>query len=256
MTPSHRLKIQRAEKHLEDLGAMLATTTSRKPYPVSEIFEPNGKKPGWVYRLDLSEAAPDEMFPIVLGDFLFNVRSALDQLVVGCAPANRKYKVSFPICAKDPLAVDQASGDYVNAEAASEWLSRTKGLPSDLVANLQALQPYENARKFSKQAEDHPLTILSALQNADKHRESIGVVTGLKQVEWCIEGIRLGHVPVIKHDTVLETSEHQVQVEIEGAAVVGLGRGNKIRDWDLVTGRILDFVAIEVLRRVEPFLRR
>ena len=137
---------------------------TRREYPVIESMQPHRKAPVWIYNLDLSSGRVDERFAIVLGDYLFNIRSALDHLVVAIAPRKYKYDTSFPICTKDPLASDKTTGAYLDAEAARAWASRTQGLPHDCIAHLKALQPYEMARLQGGSAQSYPLSMLSAFQ--------------------------------------------------------------------------------------------
>lgn len=252
-TPSHRLKLDRAEKHFMELDSLLASD-ERRVYPVSESFETQGKKSRWVYRLDLSAVAPDESFPVILGELLYNVRSALDHLVVAIAPVNRKSKTSFPINTKDPVAIDPQSGDYLDAEAARFWLSQIKGLPADCVTALKWLQPFEAANALGKPADDHPLAILSALQNADKHRQLVGVTTGLQQATLTVAGVAFSALPILVDGAVVEVSPTQVQVDVEGHAVVGVGGGQKVRGFYEFIDRLFNFILNEVLPRLEPLL--
>ena len=59
----------------------------------------------------------------MMGDYLFNVRSALDHLAVSLGERKHRRKLSFPIYTSDPLARDEKSGAYVNADAARRWLA-------------------------------------------------------------------------------------------------------------------------------------
>ncbi len=220
-----------------------------------ETAKPKREHTEWSYRLSLDPVEPDETFPIVLGDFLFNVRSALDHLVIAIAPSKRKSKASFPIFTKDPLATDKTSGDYLDTDAARKWLSWTDGLPRGCLAALRALQPYETARNFSIPVKDQPLALLSALHNADKHRNLVGVGTGLRHAEITIGERSFSHVPVLKNGALIHTSRTQVQMQIEGAAVIGVGGANEPRDFHEVANAILGFVNIEILPRLERFLR-
>jgi predicted ThiF/HesA family dinucleotide-utilizing enzyme len=65
----------------------------------------------------------------------------------------------------------------------------------------------------------------------------------------------VGVVVVLLNGHVLHVSPEQVQVEVEGSPVIGVGGGNEIRDWDAITDTILNFIANEVLSRLEPFVR-
>lgn len=253
-TPSHRLKLHRAEEHLIDLKGVAADASARRPYPVVETFEPDRQE--WVYYLSLAEAEPPEMFPIVLGDFLFNVRSALDHLIVAIAPdRDSKRQVEFPIFTADPLRVHEHTGADLHPEEAALWRRRTRGLPADCIAELRALQPYETARHFNASAQDQALAVLSMLQNADKHRNLVGVFTGLTRAQIETDGWWTCVIePGFKDGAEMYAAPTQVDVKVEGAAQIGVGRPDEIRDFDQLCETILDCIAMDVLPRLEPFL--
>jgi hypothetical protein len=252
-TPSHRLKLHRAEKHLSDLKAVVADAGRRREYPVREAFDTDSQE--WVYTLDLAAAHPPELFPIVLGDFLFNVRSALDHLVVAIAPdRDSKRQVEFPIFTADPLKIHEHTGAYLHPEEAGKWNKRTTGLPADCIAELRALQPYKTARHFKRRPADQALALLSVLQNADKHRYLVGVVTGLRQIQIEAEGDCYGLTGGLKDGAEIHTAPAKVDVKVEGAAQVSVGWRDEVRDFDRLCETILDFTALEVLPRLEPFL--
>ena len=255
MTPSHRLKLDRADKHLKELEALIRHLRTRRQYPVVESVQPQRKSPVWTYRLDLDGVQPPETFPIALGDYLFNVRSALDHLIVGIAARKHKYSASFPICTQDPLATDETTGDYLDGEEARKWLSRTEGLPDDCITCLKALQPYGAERLYQGRAETHPLTILSALQNADKHRELVAVLTGLSRVKVTVDGRVVPVGGVLQNGAVLDPpSPSKVDMKVEGVAIVGLKRANRVWDFDGFVSNLGAFIDNEALPRLERFL--
>ncbi len=252
-TPSHRLKLRRAQEHLVDLQGVVADVGGRRPYPVVETFDPDREE--WVYYLSLAEAEPPEMFPIVLGDFLFNVRSALDHLVVAIAPTrDAKKQVEFPIFTADPLLVHEHTGADLHPEQAVRWRRWTTGLPADCVAELRALQPFETARHFRARPQDQALAALGMLQNADKHRNLVGIFTALARVQVQIGRACYGLVSGLKDGAQLHSAPEQVEVKIEGSAQIGVGRPDEIRDFDHLCETILDWIIFEVLPRLEPFL--
>ena len=230
MTPSHILKLQRAEKHLEDLKSLVGPIGDRRPYPVIETHRTECKKPRWVYCLDLDAIEPDETFGLIYGDFLFNVRSALDHLMVALVPKKHKSRAQFPIFTNDPLATNDTNGCYLNADAASKWCLWTRGLPRDCVAALQALQPYDPAGGLTKPSELHAVAVLGALQNADKHRNLVEPLVALREPQITTDGIA-EDLPShrLKNRAVLESSHRQMQVEIEGSAFVGVESAKRRR---------------------------
>ncbi len=253
-TPSHRLKLYRADEHIEQIEALTKPLRERREYPVVESMKPKRNAPEWEYRLDLRLIQPSERLPILVGDYLFNVRSALDHLIVAIAPRKYRRKVSFPILTGDPLARDETGGDYLDAEAAARWLSLVACLPDDCIAALKVLQPYEAAATHGHAPENHALALLSAFQNADKHRELINTVVGLGKVELHLDGEITYAVPIFKDGTVIADEGRKMDVKVEGVPVVGLKRGADVWSFDLLIAKLTAFIVDEALPRLEPFL--
>ncbi len=254
-TPSHRLKLYRADEHLAEINALTKPLRERREYPVIETMKPYKKGPLWDYVLDLDQVQPPERLPILMGDYMFNVRSALDHLAVALAPRKYRRKVSFPINQTDPLARDQASGDYLDAEAARRWLALSEWLPDDCIAALKVLQPYEAAALHGYPAERHALVLLGGFQNADKHRELIPTVTGLMQVEVEVNGETIHAVPGFRNGTrVVSDAPEQVDVKVKGVATVGIQRSDETWSFDTLVDRLTRFLADELLPRLEPLL--
>jgi hypothetical protein len=251
--PSWRLKVLRAQGHLTELEGLLAADTQRRPHPVSETLEPDnqlGEGPWW-YRVAL-DFTPDEMVPVVAGDFLFDLRSAIDHIAVALAPEDRKHKAAFPIFTSDPLATDPAGND-LKPKAARAWRRMTQGMALDVVAALTWLQPHASALRHSGKPADHYLAILQALQNADKHRELVVLTTGVAKSEVRIEGVTNWIVPVLPDGAPLFDSPHKVNVELEGTLSIAFGiRSKGPREFPRIFHTILDAIAFEVLPTLEP----
>jgi hypothetical protein len=185
-TPSHRLKLDRAAEHVDDLQAFVAEAGKRCPYPVVESFDPEHKR--WLYRLLLDQVEPPEMFP------------------------------------------------------------------PDCITELRRLQPYETARHFQARPHDQALAVLSMLQNADKHRELVGIVTGLRQIQVNADGEVYGLVGRFANGALMRMSPRRVNVQIEGSVAIGVGQPNAVRDFHQLCEEVLEIVLSDVLPRLEPFL--
>lgn len=98
-----------------------------------------------------------ESVPLMIGDCLQNLRSALDYLVWElCLAANAEpgKDNAFPVCK--------------SAEAFKDSLKRKrlKGVPQDAIAAIERLQPYHSGAA----CELHRLAVLDDLTNINKHR--------------------------------------------------------------------------------------
>ena len=95
--PSYTEKLSWAEAHLTKLEAALKTYADRHPYKVTHSIKQ--QKDHW--RLRFIEA-PNREVPLIVGDFLYNVRGGLDHLACALVPRKYRRSVSFPII-REPI---------------------------------------------------------------------------------------------------------------------------------------------------------
>ena len=131
-----RLKLDRAYEHLVALDNEIRAFFEVKPYRIA-LHQEDANGLEYVLRCYLTHWPP-EMLPLIIGDCLQNMRTALEHLawqlvlVGGGSPDTR---TAFPIFSDDPFAT-----------GAKKWLrdrfkSSTKGMPSDAIARIKGLQP-------------------------------------------------------------------------------------------------------------------
>lgn len=118
----------------------------------------------WSYKLDLTEQ-PDPMIAAILGDFLFDLRSALDHMLSACAPDRRDQR-SFPMLHELPDGRSRAS-----------LRESLRGLDIDAQEIVLSFQPWHSPAPHLQ-----PIGIISRPNNRDKHRKFVIVATGLKDV--------------------------------------------------------------------------
>jgi hypothetical protein len=270
--PSWRLKRCRAEQHLRDLADEIAPFYGRNTYPVSEGFEYEDNTRVWIRRVIFPEP-DDPMLPILAGELMFNLRSALDHLAAALVPpARRTPKIikdtQFPIFSRDIDKIDPATGKHVHRNERSNFERMTKGFPDKAIPLVKGLQPYMLSAQQG--AENHALSILATLQNADKHRQLVIVSSGLAN-------------PVIRHTTAsgLVTYESQitglpadrrlqsravvdrspvddladVQVEVEGTSQVMIGEGGHGPYHECIDTFAAMFRLVrQAFERLEPFV--
>lgn len=95
-----RLKIERARDHLRDLQDQVSAFLASKPYEVRAKRDPSTRR--LIYFVARASATPTTL-PVLAGDVLQNLRSALDHLAyslevvgVGSAPPDPRY-IAYPI---------------------------------------------------------------------------------------------------------------------------------------------------------------
>jgi hypothetical protein len=176
MTQSWRLKLDRAKHHMSDLDALMRPYEASRPYTAERVVKITKDQTVWRYLLRIDDQ-PDPQIAILVGDFIHNVRSALDHIAVAIAPPNRFGSAGFPICEKDLWETD-ADGNFVisDNQARESFESRVKGINTAAVALIKGAQPYTNARD---DVPAHPFFAMNRLENADKHRTLIALGAGV-----------------------------------------------------------------------------
>lgn len=154
-------KIDRAKHHLSQLHATLEAWGSAEENDHAPTFDyyPERDRLEFV----LHKVRPDDInWSLIVGDVVHNLRCALDHLVFQLAllngnPVEECHKAAFPIC------IDEAS--YKQSSR------RIKGLVSpNVLAEIEALQPYKAAAMVGKDPRKSNLWIISQLDIIDKHR--------------------------------------------------------------------------------------
>jgi hypothetical protein len=148
-----RLKIERANKHIDDLQPTVRSFLDSNPYKIATKRNPETRQ--MIYYL-ASVAPVPVVLPAIAGDILNSLRSALDHLaqqlyLVGTRGAKGyRDKTSFPI---SPSAKDFESG----------LARKVEGMRQDAIDAIRALEPYNGGQGAD-------LWTLHRLNNIDKHR--------------------------------------------------------------------------------------
>jgi hypothetical protein len=185
---SVRVKIARGEMHYRELSADIELFRKRKPYTVISDIDPNTGEQIWKVDGELISVPPLPM----LGDALYNFRSALDHLawqLVLKAGGTPDQRTEFPIF-KNP----------------GRWSSES---PRDMAGMSQPMKDLIKAHQPCFGTNAHENRTLWALQqygNTDKHRNLILVNTSLEGIFWHPSGgddrVVVHYGPVEK-DTIL-----------------------------------------------------
>jgi hypothetical protein len=154
-----REKLRRGRHHAAMFGPefrRLYGPDAGAPFTIKTEF--NAKKGCFHVRIDTLEERQGDL-PLILGDALHNFRSALDHVAWQLARRQQgrqpRSLVSFPICE-----------GHERFNSRSVWTHLWEIGPSER-ATIENLQPY---RQVFTGDLVHPLTLLSACNNKDKHR--------------------------------------------------------------------------------------
>jgi len=228
---SWHLKVERAERQLEEVKSAMADYASRHPFRAVRARQPKDQRHIWLYRLEMTEE-PDPMIPVIIGECLYDLRSALDHLAVAIAPGSNRRSAAFPIEGTDPWEKD-AAGAFVHDEGRRRsFTAKIKGMPDEVVKMIKEAQPYQR---------EHPeletLGLLSSLQNADKHRQLVAIGSGILDarsvvtapvgvVQQRTTGFRRNGEEVAKFGFAgPPPDEREVTVELKGTATIALKAG-------------------------------
>jgi hypothetical protein len=147
-------KMVRAKEHLDTLHAeagMFFESTKRK-----FILKTNGNE-AWIVHY-IEDPIPPIRLGVLLGECVFNIRSALDNLVCGLV----RTADSHAPCkgTQFPIFSTQKKWD-------EKWKEYLKGVEPAAQKMIRNLQP---CFRMSAAPENDPLSILNVLCNSDKHR--------------------------------------------------------------------------------------
>ena len=148
-------KIQRAQDEIERLAKDILDSCEAQRALFSEELRPDVGDKIWVFRGE-TPIVPIE-YSIRLGEIVYNLRSALDQLVWQLVHANYKiphHRNEFPI--------------YDDETRFSEAVkSKLKGVSQEALDKIREMQPFRENDKWDA------LKTLHSLCNIDKHRSVI-----------------------------------------------------------------------------------
>lgn len=151
MTSAQR-KLKRGIEHVETLCGETSAFEDGDAYLFEAERELRSPQEA-VYRCFAVERKPPPgHWPLLAGEAIQNLRSALDHLVYEKSGGNRQTQ--FPIFT-DACEFQVLGGRMM------------KGVPKAVRASIESVQPY---RFMPEDAAQHPLALLSALSNLDKHR--------------------------------------------------------------------------------------
>lgn len=202
------LKLQWAEKRLRELDVLLNSFRSHpQPFVIEEDPETKWK----LYRL-ASNPVVDPAIPLLAGDILQSLRSALDYMANALVVANGEKPTrdtSFPISEKTPLAKGYEAS----------FAGKVAGMRQDAVDLIKRIKPYKGGNPY--------LWPIHELNNRDKHRLLFTV------------GAYLEHFGLIQH--IDATDMPLEQMERMGRAMLSDMSGAEVRKatYPLKAGSVL-----------------
>jgi hypothetical protein len=168
-------KIRRATHHTNSLKGDVARFFAEKTYEIRQVpnFETGRKQAVYRALADL----PGE-WPIILGEIMHNLRSALDHMITALTILEKGHALEgteFPVFESEfDYSRVRSKGPHRGEPAAGSGLHKIRGLGSNAKAVVRSLKPFE-VRKTLPPQQQPALALIHALNVIDKHR-SIHVV--------------------------------------------------------------------------------
>jgi hypothetical protein len=183
LVPSYLRKIARAEKHLNDLKPIIASYVESQPYVLERD---DNSSP---YRIHMTSGVPRDI-PLISGDFIYNIRSALDHLAAALNPPSRRRSVYFPIFWSGVWDEPVEGEETKKTEDRQKWLTSTREMAPRAVEIIKRQQPDYSAHNSDKEV--HFLHGVNLLSNYDKHFELPAILAGVGEptISWIGDGMR------------------------------------------------------------------
>jgi hypothetical protein len=155
------LKVERAAHHLDELGQLIERIENA-PFKIAETKDPANGDRVWVMQstANAEHLLGVSMYGVIIGDFVHNLRSALDHTIWKLAnPPSRAN--AFPVCISESGASDSF---YGTAKEAGLGVRRLRNVPNPAFDFVADVQPYNRLQ------DRDPLWQLNEMWNEDKHR--------------------------------------------------------------------------------------
>jgi hypothetical protein len=250
-------KLARAKVHLQTFQKDAAQVMENaRPTIIRKVNQAQTEH--WLVIYSKDPFPPIEL-SVLVGDCLFNLRSALDNLICGLVRTENPRSS----CSGRQFSICKDRDTY-----ASTCINALKGVPKEARAIVGELQPFhrpENARELD------PLWILNTLCNRDKHRaanltlgyhKNVEILVPLKNgASWFVqltEGLYLGNVDTVPLRCDPDLVDDNVRVQIKGRSVLTFRSVNPWADRpvDEILTTCLQHVEDRVIARFKPFFRR
>ncbi|HEX9993704.1 MAG TPA: hypothetical protein VGB14_12320 [Acidimicrobiales bacterium] len=164
------LKWWRAQEHLDTLTEVIESYQRGDPY--SLIRESNAEQTKHVWRASIRQY-PKLGWSLTISEFLFNLRSSLDNLAWALAEG---YKVPAPSNTQFPIFGTREAWEAKRKDGTMAGPHQMRGLSGDHQAIIEELQPFQRGQ-VAPGIDGYPwsymfndLWRLHSLHNLDKHR--------------------------------------------------------------------------------------
>jgi hypothetical protein len=155
---NHDLRLRRASYHLQRFENEVRQWMDEGPYQI--VSEPQPEQRQKVFRVEILSSPPPEL-GLLIGDYLHNLRSALDNLAYDLARAHRGGPLSRSVAKDSQFPIFKDRDQFM-----SRGMNQIRGVAPEAQKIIEELQPYQRGNEFAYDR----LWWLRELSNNDKHR--------------------------------------------------------------------------------------
>jgi hypothetical protein len=160
-------KKARATQHLHDLRRSIEEFANRERTPIVGRFDPTEGQ----YIFDVPLEPTDPEWPLLVGDFAYDMRASLDYLITALIRSTGNEETdtsSFPIFSIKRVQEWRYAEQRWDRDKNSRIARSLEGTPPGTKEALKPLQPFHEVPRSNPW--EHPLFSLQTLNNRDKHR--------------------------------------------------------------------------------------
>ncbi|HEX5989655.1 MAG TPA: hypothetical protein VFY75_05545 [Solirubrobacterales bacterium] len=160
-------KLRRAHTHLTELYDELNLYTSEENHHVVSDFVDEGDVRIYTMRIEVTKPLGNPTWGLLAGDFVHNLRGALDHLVWQLVLLNGERPTranQFPICTTSDRYWDR---DKKQPSVRERTLT---GVAEPHRQMIDSVQPFLGPVRDELHLDYHPLSVLARLSNMDKHQ--------------------------------------------------------------------------------------
>jgi hypothetical protein len=163
-----RLKMERAIRHVEVLNLAIERFREGTAHELVRRFDPETDETVWWIE-GVTGDPPANWAPLI-GDILHNFHSALDHVAWQLA-IRKNYGHYLPPETRVTLPIFKRKGHFWRRDRNGRWTRQSGAnallrFPGDARKHVLAVQPYKDGTR----SPEHPLWLLHALSNEDKHK--------------------------------------------------------------------------------------
>ena len=233
-------KAERATLHLDAFNGHVSAYM-KEPYTVVTKYDAENRR--YIKRFQLK--AFDSVLGLELGEFLYCLRSGLDQMAWQMAKPGARQ--DFPRDIYFPIPENLG-----NRDRRRNYAKALRRFPNDVRRQINAVQPHKRPDPL----ESHPLWQLNKLCNLDKHKFFPTHSRGINSFVPDVPGVKVDNLDQEDAIEISVPGEYKEHLNLKPTLPDPIEIGEWNSDWRLPLSRLSDihgFITCTVIPRFVPF---